>query len=223
VPSAPHHSGAHPAASWGSTQHLLPGAHPAPWGGGYHQLAGAPGAFLYGSQGPPTRPMPPLPAAAAADGQGRRIQSCVIVNPLARAWAPLDPADRTAVTGMEESRPCLADQQGCTTVDQREGTTVSCSPGGQEEAGQGQEEGAEPIYAEIRAPVQPATGGQQQEAAKERDGVVVKEKEEEEGQQQLKKNKLAVVEGGKKSVEYWQITTKEMTKFRPCTQVVIRR
>jgi hypothetical protein len=67
----------------------------------------------------------------------------------------------------------------------------------------------EPIYAELKAP--PAVREQQ---TKE-DG------EEEEGE--VLKNKLRAVEGGRKGVEYWQITTKEMAKFRPCTQIVIRR
>jgi hypothetical protein len=66
-----------------------------------------------------------------------------------------------------------------------------------------EEEGAEePIYAELKVPA----GGEQQT----KEGEVLK-------------NKLRVVEGRRKGVEYWQITTKEMAKFRPCTQIVIRR
>jgi hypothetical protein len=72
-----------------------------------------------------------------------------------------------------------------------------------------EEEGEEkPIYAELKVPA----GGEQQTKGGE---------EEEEGE--VLKNKLRVVEGGRKGVEYWQITTKEMAKFRPCTQIVIRR
>ena len=83
---------------------------------------------------------------------------------------------------------------------------VSCSQGKE----QGEE--VEPIYAEIKVPVQTV-----QDEEKE---VVVEE------EKAMKKNKLAAVDGcggKKKGVEYWQITTKEMTKFRPCTQVIIRR
>ena len=61
----------------------------------------------------------------------------------------------------------------------------------------------EPIYAEIRIPPE--------ELKDPVEGRVLK-------------NQLTAVEGsGRKGVEYWQITTKEMAKFRPCTQVIIRR
>ena len=80
---------------------------------------------------------------------------------------------------------------------------VSCSQGKE----QGEE--VEPIYAEIKVPVQTV-----QDEEKE---VVVEE------EKAMKKNKLAAVDRGGGKKEYWQITTKEMTKFRPCTQVIIRR
>ena len=174
----------------------------------HHQLPGAPTAFVSWGGGPPgaliavprSGPLPRLvPSHRLISAESRRrAEDCVIVNPL----APLGPSAVTS--GYSEGPLGLLP---CPGEEQQEGSSmVSCSQGKE----QGEE--VEPIYAEIKVPVQTV-----QDEEKE---VVVEE------EKAMKKNKLAAVDGGggkKKGVEYWQITTKEMTKFRPCTQVIIRR
>jgi hypothetical protein len=123
------------------------------------------------------------------------VEECVIVNPLGALSAPLDTAERTVTSGYSE-RPL-----GSLPIPREPVRSPACT---EEE---GEEGGTEPIYAEIRAP----------------GGVGDQVKELTEGVPEVLKNKLAPVEGAKKGVEYWQITTKEMARFRPCTQILIRR
>jgi hypothetical protein len=168
------------------------------------QLTGAAPAITASSGGcsPPSFSQPQRlapsiqpPTAARRPWKEMDVEECVIVNPLGALSAPLGTAERTVTSGYSE-RPL-----GSLPIPREPVRSPACT---EEE---GEEGGTEPIYAEIRAP----------------GGVGDQVKELTEGAPEVLKNKLAPVEGTKKGVEYWQITTKEMARFRPCTQILIRR
>jgi hypothetical protein len=175
---------------------LLVDASPAPHRRGPQVPPPPPGAApaaLWTGGSPRRLPPPRLVQSRRPLATERSIEDCVIVNPLGRT--PLDGTDRTLTSGHGEEPPRIFSIPSETR------------PAVNEEEGE-----EEPIYAELKAP---AVGEQLTKA----------QREEGEGEEQgeVLKNSLRVVEGGRKGVEYWQITTKEMAKFRPCTQIVIRR
>lgn len=74
-------------------------------------------------------------------------------------------------------------------------------------------ETAEPIYAEIRA----------KEIKDDQHRPVKSSSESESKQNKSELNEQHQELSGKKEIEYWQITAKEVVKFRPCTETFIVR
>ena len=77
----------------------------------------------------------------------------------------------------------------------------------------GNETAAEPIYAEIRAKEIKDDQHQPEKSSSESESKQNKSEQNEQHQEL----------SGKKEIEYWQITAKEVVKFRPCTETFIVR
>ena len=82
------------------------------------------------------------------------------------------------------------------------------------ESGGSQEATEEPIYAEIK----PANQGE----IKPSQGEIKLEKILK-AEQESENPSGGGLGGKKKEIEYWQITAKEVVKFRPCTETFIQR
>lgn len=136
--------------------------------------------------------------------QLRRSHKNVIVNPLPGTLLhqPLTTGGRVGATVELGSRTDLV-----------EPINQSAGGGGREldeldeiESGGSQEETEEPIYAEIK----PSQGSIKLEK-------ILK------AEQESEKPPGGGGGGKKKEIEYWQITAKEVVKFRPCTETFIQR
>jgi len=140
--------------------------------------------------------------------QLRRSHKNVIVNPLPGTLLhqPLTTGGRDGATVELGSRTDLV-----------EPINQSAGGGGREldeldeiESGGSQEETEEPIYAEIK----PSQGSIKLEKIL---------KPEQESEKLSGGGGGGGVGGRKKEIEYWQITAKEVVKFRPCTETFIQR
>lgn len=97
---------------------------------------------------------------------------------------------------------------------------------GQEELGRAESgcedwDDTEPIYAEIQPRVEAEMGNGEEVISnlEENTSKVNKILECEEEEEEKSVNSC----GKKKEIEYWQITAKEVVKFRPCTETFIQR
>jgi len=144
-----------------------------------------------------------------------RSHKNVIVNPLPCGVSDPSPQN-TVVTASTDTRPCIYQSHGHT-----DGQTDGQSYSGQQVLGGEDWTDTEPIYAEIVSKV---------ETGKESGEEVILNMEE----NTSKINKILECEdedeersvnscGKKKEIEYWQITAKEVVKFRPCTETFIQR
>jgi hypothetical protein len=160
-------------------------------------------------RGPQVPPPPPgaAPAALWMGGSPRRLPPPRLVQsrrPLAGLPPTIDRSVEDCVIVNPLGRtPLDGTDRTLTSGHGEEPPRIFSIPSETRPAVNEEEGKEEPIYAELKPP------------------VVEEQQTKEEGE--VLKNTLRVVEGGRKGVEYWQITTKEMAKFRPCTQIVIRR